>query len=544
MPNKIFIVVLACVCLGIYAGYLNNDFVFDDKILVEQNPLVKSLNLLPRVFKSGIYDYWLGPQGYDRMYRPLQMFSYFIDYRLWGNCPAGLRFTNLLLHYFNSILVFYLLGMFFKDRLLGQGAALLFLVHPVQISTVVYISSRADLLGGFFTLLTCILFLKFLDSAVVRLYYFSILAAGLALLSRENAVLIILFPALLSYSAGQLKSKYKVLTGFAVLSLMYLLMRFIIFGYGGWATHPVYLSRLWAAVNFCNIVFRYILLLFWPHNLHMLHTTPFIQKLSLPFAGLMITGLFVLAVVLISRRRKAGRFYPVSRFGLLWFLLGLLPAYFYFDAYSSLGGGLMAESWLYLPSIGFFAIIAYLCRLNKAGKFILWAAVFILAGVVLNQQPYWRSEVAFYERVTQFLPPDNIIQKNLAAAYIQSGSFKQAEQLINKLEKYYPDTPVVFSLRGQYYLAKGQARLALDYFDRILGKNFFTNYLVSLCYAKLENLKAAIEFSSASFSQNQLYRPNLIQLALLYQSAGRGELAQKYLVLARGLDPKAAVILK
>jgi protein O-mannosyl-transferase len=122
MNNKLFIIILACICLGLYAGYLNNDFVFDDKVLVEQNPLIKSVSFMPRIFKTGIYDYWSGPQEYDRMYRPLQMLSYFFDYNLWGNHPAGFRFTNLLLHLFNALLVFYLLEQVFKDRLLAQAA--------------------------------------------------------------------------------------------------------------------------------------------------------------------------------------------------------------------------------------------------------------------------------------------------------------------------------------------------------------------------------------------------------------------------------------
>jgi hypothetical protein len=86
--------------------------------------------------------------------------------------------------------------------------------------------------------------------------------------------------------------------------------------------------------------------------------------------------------------------------------------------------------------------------------------------------------------------------------------------------------------------------LALDHFNRILGKNFFTNYLVSLCYAKLENLKAAIEFSSVSFSQNQLYRPNIIHLAALLRATGQSELAAQYLRLAAQLDPRQKAILK
>jgi len=114
--NKTIFIILILACLLAYAGYLGGGFVFDDRILVKENPLVKSAYLLPTVFRTGIYDYWTGAQPYDRMYRPVQMFSYYLDYCLWGLNPAGFRFGNILLHLLNSFLVFYLLFLIFKQK--------------------------------------------------------------------------------------------------------------------------------------------------------------------------------------------------------------------------------------------------------------------------------------------------------------------------------------------------------------------------------------------------------------------------------------------
>jgi len=536
--NKLFLVILACICFGLYFGYLNNGFVFDDKILVEANPLIKSIRLLPNIFKSGIYDYWAGAQPYDRMYRPLQMFSYYLDYNLWGVNPSGFRFTNLVLHFFNAILVFYLISTLFKHVLLAQASSILFLVHPVQISSVAYISSRGDLLSAFFILLSCFLFLKFLDSSNYRLYRFSLLAAFFAFLSRENALLIILFLVLLGFFGARQKPRYKALAGFFILALVYLGVRFMALGYSGLATHSIYLKGLWGPLNFCNIIFSYLLLLLWPHNLGMFHSTAFIYKLTVSIIGAATAGLLILLVILIAWRKKKRAFHPIIRFGLFWFLLGMIPVYFYFDAYPALGRALMAESWLYLPSIGFFTALAYICLLYKPGKFILAVWVLILASMVLANRVYWRNEVVFYERVTQFLPVDNIIQKNLAVAYIQNGNFIQADKVIKRLEQYYPDSPIADSLRGQYYLTLDEPREALNYYQRILGKSFFTNYFVSLCYAKLKDFNKAIEFSLASFNQNAFYLANIIQLGRLYKETGQAELANKYFILAGELDPK------
>ncbi|PIQ88064.1 MAG: hypothetical protein COV73_00810, partial [Candidatus Omnitrophica bacterium CG11_big_fil_rev_8_21_14_0_20_43_6] len=162
----------------------------------------------------------------------------------------------------------------------------------------------------------------------------------------------------------------------------------------------------------------------------------------------------------------------------------------------------------------------------------------ILAGLVVANRVYWRNDVVFYERVTRFLPDDNIIQKNLAAAYIQEGKFTLAYEIIKKLERYYPDSPVTYSAWGQYYLGKDQPNEALDYYQRLLGKSFFTNYSMSLCYSKLGDLDKAIEFAQASFDLNQVYLPNIIQLVDLYQQSGQPEEANKYFNLAKELDPQ------
>ena len=535
--NKFFLLVLTCICLVIYAGYLHNGFVFDDKVLVEANPLIKSGQLLPNVFKSGIYDYWTGAQPYDRMYRPLQMLSYYLDYNLWGLKPAGFRFSNILLHLLNSILVFYLLNLIFNHRLLAASSSILFLVHPVHISSVAYISARGDLLSAFFILACCVLFLKFLESKNYLLYFFSIFAAAFALLSRENALLVIIFLILISSFSSKGAARFKYLYAFFVLSAAYLVVRCIIFGPSGLAAHMNYINAALLPINFLNIICNYILLLFWPVNLRMFHSAALIGQLNPLVMFLSILGI-ILILAVILKWKKIKQLPAVFIFGSAWFLLGIIPVYFYFNAYPALERALMAESWLYLPSIGFCVIFAYLCLLNKKGKLIICVCAAILGGLVVGNRVYWRNDVTFYERALRFLPPDSIILRNLATAYIDSGDLKKAYTAIKKLEKYYADTPVVNVAWGQYYLACGQAKEAIGYYQLILSRSFFSNYSMSLCYAKLGDFNKAIEFSQLSYSQNHFFKENVMQLAVLYNKTGQAEQAKRYLLLVKQLDPK------
>jgi len=151
---------------------------------------------------------------------------------------------------------------------------------------------------------------------------------------------------------------------------------------------------------------------------------------------------------------------------------------------------------------------------------------------------YWRDDVTFYERALQFLPADSIILRNLAIAYIDSGDLPKAYTAIKKLEKYYADTPVVNVAWGQYYLACGQAKEAIGYYQLILSGSFFSNYSMSLCYAKLDDYNRAIEFSQLSYNQNPFFKENAMQLARLYDKTGQSERAKRYLLLTKQLDPK------
>ncbi|MDD5130235.1 MAG: tetratricopeptide repeat protein [Candidatus Omnitrophica bacterium] len=531
--KKLFFLILFCACLCVYFGYLDSEFVFDDQVLVVDNPLIKSARLLPGIFKTGIFEYWSGRPAYDQMYRPLQMLSYYLDYNLWGLNPAGFRLTNLLLHFFNSVLVFYFIFLLFKNRFLAQAASLLFLVHPVQISTVAYISARGDLLSGFFILSCCILFLNFLNSLDYRLYFLSLLAGFLAFFSRENALLLIFLLTLVFFISRQEKKKSGYLAGFGILYVVYFAIRFFALGPAGMAVHPVYVTGILALVNFYNIILHYLLLLFWPVNLRMFHSVPVINNLNFAFLSLAAAGviLFISALCIGFKKRWVW-------FSFFWFLLGMIPVYFCFDAYPAAGKVLMAESWLYLPSIGFFTAFCVVCLLYKQGRLIIYGCVLILSVLVFANSAYWRSEINFYERTAQFLPEDSFIRRNLAFAYIRKGDFAPARRLLQKLEKYYSDSPIMSSLWGQYYLAQGKPQEALRYFQRILVKSFFTNYSVSLCYSKLDDLERAIEFSRASFSLNSFYLPNLIQLAKLYSKIGQFDLADKYYALAKEYNPK------
>ena len=99
-------------------------------------------------FMGGLF-----PDG--RFYRPLTSLSFALDGLLWGTNPAGFHLTDLLLLAGSALAIFHL-----ARRIPGRipaaaalFAALLFLLHPIQVELVPAAPRRADALCLLFTLL-------------------------------------------------------------------------------------------------------------------------------------------------------------------------------------------------------------------------------------------------------------------------------------------------------------------------------------------------------------------------------------------------------
>jgi len=120
-------------------------------------------------------------------YRPFGMLSWWLSYKLFGIQYVLHNLVNMLIHIGNAYVLFRIFGLVRANMKLNILLALLFLVHPLTISTSMWLSDRFDLLATWFILLTIYWFLRYrLEGA--RAAYFSALAVCmLASLSKEIA---------------------------------------------------------------------------------------------------------------------------------------------------------------------------------------------------------------------------------------------------------------------------------------------------------------------------------------------------------------------
>ena len=119
-------------------------------------------------------------------YWPLTYTTFWLEHKIWGLAPAGYHIVNVLLHFFNSLLVWRLLL-----RLAVPGAwvvAAVFAVHPLHVESVAWIIERKDVLSGLFYLAAVLVWLRFLEQPRPWRYGLALLLFAAGLLSKSIVV--------------------------------------------------------------------------------------------------------------------------------------------------------------------------------------------------------------------------------------------------------------------------------------------------------------------------------------------------------------------
>lgn len=185
-----------CFLLGflVYANTLGHEYVWDDSIVIVQNPKVQEgIGGIPALFEKG--NSLLISDQYG--YRPVSLISFAVDYSIWGLNPLGGHLMNALFFALVCALIFLTVRRLFPDkgRWLPLLAAILFALHPLHVEAVANIKSRDEIFALLFGLLAIWSFAGFLRKGKVLSGIFTPVYFFLACLSKENAfTLIAVFP--------------------------------------------------------------------------------------------------------------------------------------------------------------------------------------------------------------------------------------------------------------------------------------------------------------------------------------------------------------
>src|SRR5258708_7551009 len=347
-PAFLLSAILACVFLA-YAPVWHAGFVGDDPDYVTGNANHRTMQGLGRI--------WSNPSSSHTQYYPLTLTGFWIQYHLWGLNPRGYHLVNLLFHGLNGLLLLFIL-----QRLRCPGswlAAFLFVLHPMCVESVAWVSEFKNVLSTFFFLLSLRCYLEWAlekEGHSRALYVGAVISFVLALLSKTvTSVLPIIALILVWYRRGRISRAdiVPLLPFFMIGSAMAAMTIWVERTLVGAAGEPFLLSAGARVIIAGQAFWFYLGKLVWPYPLMFIYPR---WEISSQTAGsfLFPVAALSLLVALWVLRHRCGRG-AIAAF--LCFTVALFPALGFFNVYP-MRFSFVADHFQYLASLAVIGAVA------------------------------------------------------------------------------------------------------------------------------------------------------------------------------------------
>ncbi len=473
--------VLVTATILVFGQVATQDFVsYDDDMYVYEN----------RYVRQGITEEsleWALAHPHLGNYHPLTYLSYLLDIQLFGVSAPAIKCVNLALHIANGLLLFFLLRRMTRMHWASAFVALLFLIHPLHVEPVAWVSCRKDTLSGLFFLLTLLAYTAYAAKPRVPLYLAMLLSYALCLLSKPVLVPLPFLLLLLDYwplrrfsLEGEEAFDWALArTRIAEKIPLFAIMLVACFGIYYFATTGEVLGRerdYPLGVRIPNVIAsygKYIGQTLWPAGLsvHYPH-----RGASLPTASVVLSlaALAGLSVLGFLTRRKC----PAIAIGWLWFLGMLVPVI----GLVQIGGHASADRYTYIPLIGLFLMMGWgvpqLMGLKPgrspleggsrgvlaAGLSILYATAMIAAAIF--QTAHWSDSETLFRHAIAVTDRNDRMHNNLGNVLRNEGRMDEAFRQFTRAAEITPTYPEAHTNLGTLYRRQGNLDKALEHCRR------------------------------------------------------------------------------
>ena len=500
------------------------ELVWDDKAIhLTENPYLNGAS------NVDLLHLWKG--AYKGAYNPL-------TYMFWASLrPVGQVFSsvggpfnpfvyhlaNIFIHIINGFLVFFLLRLILKDKWPALFGALLFLLHPIQVESVAWVSGCRGLLSTCLGLSALHLYLagarRETSSAKGFVLYYAggFILFSLAILSKTSAVVIPVFACLLDIFLFKRSIKRVIIR--TMPWLIAIIPIFIITSTAQSSDIEAICTPLWIRpFIWMDAVGFYISKVLYPLSL----TVSYGRTPDALMSGwwLYIGWLVPLAIgYLLWRLRDS---FPPLGLSFIMFLVGFLPFsglihFLFYQEWST-----VADRYIYLAMPGISLAFAYgLTRLRKNASLAVAAGLIIFWGGLsyARQIPVWKDSFTLWDHCVRVTPAEAKAYYNRGVALGQMGQYGRAMNDYNRAIEINPGYSAAYDNRG--YLLEGRKeydKALRDYDKAIETDPRFPNALNNRAnllkkmgeYDKaLGDYNRAIEitprFSRAFFNRGNLY---------------------------------------
>ena len=509
-----------------FSPTLNNNFInLDDNKFIYQNDLIQKLDgdKFTQIFQR----HWLSP-----WYKPLVYLSWSVENYFFGLNPKVFHLNNLLLHLFNTLLLFSL----FKSILgklkypdwtipyLAFFGALAFALHPMRVESVAWAMERKDVLFSFFFLSSTWFYLKYLNTKKYSSLLIGSLLFSLGLLSKSMIITLPLLLLCLDILLNR-KLNFKRLSEKTPYWLVFI---------GGLCVYGVFSS---ASSNFEGLTgqssivpegfegeiltsvserllvnsYRITAMLehfIYPANLSIAYPNtnyPLISEQA-PFG--MYVSLLILVFAIATSIFWAIRFKNSKAVALTaFFIISLLPVL----AMPGDETSYISDRYTYIGSMALWlgillAIPKQWLENIKIQKFLLGIGtlvVLILGILTHNRTQKFKNSITLFTDVIDRYPDTKAAYSNRGGALVEINDYQNAISDFEKLIELDPASSSAYNNLGVIYMNQANYPAAIPYFQKAteLDKSFKAHYNLAHCAWKLKQTSLALQhFSQASLS--------------------------------------------
>lgn len=439
--NLLAALVLILATAAVYQAGLEGTFVFDDiSNIVKNKSLVLEDFSLDSLLRAS-YSSGSGP-----LQRPLSMLSFALNLEACGLSPSCFKLVNIIIHILCGLVLFLLMRrLMVRYRslyepaldnrtlwMIAYGIALLWLLHPINLTSVLYVVQRMNSLAALLTLVGMLFYLTGRDRLLENRQGWHWILAGYgmtvpAMLAKENGALLPLFLLLIEiffykFQTDTQKNRNCLLvlslsTVFipAIAMLLFLIAR------------PEWLIAKYEFRNFtlhervltqARAVWYYISLVLVPSNQRLsLYHDAFVvsQGLLVPITTLLsVAGLIATTLVLFLKRNRV----PLLSFGFFFFIAGhalestIFPLEMIFEHRNYLPGiGLLIPLVYYLVSDGFAQ------KTTRLRRFGLVVIVILFGSVTFMRAQQWNNPLLLAEMEVRANPDSPRVNYSVGAIY-------------------------------------------------------------------------------------------------------------------------------
>ncbi|MEQ1636675.1 MAG: hypothetical protein ABL903_08275 [Methylococcales bacterium] len=421
------VILLLLITAFSYQPALNGPFVFDDQVNIQENPAV----ILPDLSLESLKKSLLSNES-GALKRILPALSFGLNYyQAQGFQNTFIfKFTNLSIHLFNALLVFSLIMQLapklFKPStppltknsalLVAFFIALLWAIHPLQVSTVAYIVQRMTSMAALFVLLGLNGYVWARNRleqnkrfALSWMIFALVAGTGLGLLCKENAALLVLYAASIEFclyarpnNEKQIYIVYTALLGIPLLIALYLIISGKLNIIAGFYAKPFTLEQ--RLLTEARVLWFYVQMLVFP-DIRVMGLYHDDLPLSKNWLEPLSTTVSIVAWgIMLMLAWWCKKVHPLVSFAIVWFLVG-------HSMESSIWPlEITYEHRNYLPSLGIIILFA-VTLINLSKRFaipLLSISSMILISLTFQRASYWESEASLFKSLATHHPESPI----------------------------------------------------------------------------------------------------------------------------------------